>query len=322
MKKVLILGGSVFLGRAAVRKFLSMGYTVYVLNRGTHETMEGTIPLIADRNNKEEVERVCKDIHFDVVFDGSAYTPLQTKNVIESINQDILHYIHISSASVYLEDNVYLYREDSKRGANPMWGEYGANKYLCEEVLFEEYYKNGFPITILRPFYLYGIENNLDRESYVFKRLLTSQTIIVPGKGLPVIQFGYVEDLCSAVEEICKTNRSCGNAYNISGDEYISFKSWIELCAKVLRVTPKIELVDAGALGLHPREWFPFRDVTMIGDCSKIRDDLGVKPAYTLEAGIREIADSTDLEKLIDRFVVPQVERDILSSITGNRYRR
>lgn len=186
MKKALVLGGSVFVGRAVVRKLLSMGYEVYVLNRGNHENIEGTIPLVAERDKLEEMKKACEGISFDVVLDGSAYTSLQTKNAIESVNRDVAHYIHISSASVYVDEHCYPYREDSK------CGEYSDNKYLCEELLFQEYRENGLPITILRPFYLYGGENNLDRESYVFKRLLTDQTLLVPGLGLPLVQFGYI----------------------------------------------------------------------------------------------------------------------------------
>lgn len=313
MKTALVLGGSVFVGRAVTRKFLNMGYEVYVLNRGNHENVEGTIPLKADRDRLDEMIEACKGKHFDVVFDGSAYTPLQTKNAIESINKDITHYIHISSASVYMDEHSYPYREDSNRGSCPVWGEYSTNKYLCEELLLKAYKENGFPVTILRPFYLYGIENNLDRESYVFKRLLTNQTIIVPGLGLPLIQFGYIEDLCSAIEVICQSEVSCGKAYNISGDEYVSFTGWIETCAKVLNVEPKIKLVDANAYGLKAREWFPFRDVTMIGDCSLIREELGIQPAYTLEQGLREIAEAIDLEELIKDFEINDKEKEILN---------
>ena len=143
MNKVLVFGGNVFLGRAVVRKFISMGYEVYVLNRGMHENIQGAIPLIADRNKKEEVKRVCDNIQFDVVFDGSSYTPEQTKIAIECVNRDIRHFIHISSASIYIDENVYPFTEESKRGANPIWGDYSANKYLCEEVLFDEYRKCG-----------------------------------------------------------------------------------------------------------------------------------------------------------------------------------
>jgi len=315
MKKVLVFGGNVFLGRAVVKKFLNMGYEVYVLNRGKHENIEGTIPLIADRNNQDEVKRVCGNIKFDVVFDGCAYTPQQTKIAIECVKRDISHFIHISSASVYIDENIYPYNEESKRGTCPVWGEYSTNKYLSEEILFEENRKNGYPITLLRPFYLYGIENNLDRESYAIKRLLTNQPIIVPGLGLPLMQFGYIEDLCTAIEAICLSNESCGKAYNISGDEYISFKGWVETCAKVLNVKADIVLADAKALGLKARDWFPFRDITMIGDCSLIQKDLGVTPKYTFEAGIQEIVNAIELDQLVEGFTVSETEKNILRMI-------
>ncbi|GAE88802.1 NAD-dependent epimerase/dehydratase family protein [Acetivibrio straminisolvens] len=158
MKKALVFGGSIFVGKAIAEKLLEMGYAVYVLNRGNHSNPKGTIHLKADRNSLEEVSNVCKGINFDIVADCSAYTPNQTKIAIQAINHNIKHYIHISSAAVYIDENIYPYTEESKRGTCPVWGDYSTNKYLCEEVLFKEYKENGFPVTILRPFYLYGPE--------------------------------------------------------------------------------------------------------------------------------------------------------------------
>ncbi|RXE60341.1 SDR family oxidoreductase [Acetivibrio mesophilus] len=316
MKKALVFGGNVFVGKAIAEKLLKMGYTVYVLNRGNRTNPEGTIHLKADRNCLEDVLNLCKGINFDVVVDSSAYTPKQTKIAIQAINHNIKHYIHISSASVYIDENIYPYTENSKRGTCPIWGDYSTNKYLCEELLFKECKENGFPVTILRPFYIYGPENNLDRESYVIKRLLTGNQIIVPGRGLPLIQFGYIDDLCYVIELICKNNICCGRAYNISGKEYISLKGWVEICAKVLNVEPKIVLVDTSSTGFKAREWFPFRDVTMIGNCERIKQDIGFEPQYTFEEGMKKIIESIDLNQFTDGFEISDIEKSILIKLS------
>jgi len=315
MKKALVFGGNVFVGKAIAEKLLKMGYTVYVLNRGNRPNPKGTIHLKANRNSLEAVSGVCKGISFNVVVDSSAYTPEQTRIAIQAINHNIKHYIHISSASVYIDENVYPYTENSKRGTCAVWGDYSTNKFLCEELLFKEYNENGFPVTILRPFYLYGPENNLDRESYVIKRLLTKNPIIVPGRGLPLIQFGYIDDLCSAIELICQNNICCGKAYNISGNEYISLKGWVEICAKVLKVDPKIVLADTDSTGYKARDWFPFRDVTLIGNCDRIKRDIGFEPQFTFEQGMKKIVETIDLNRLIDGFEISDIEKSILKKI-------
>jgi len=314
MKNALVFGGNIFVGKAIAEKLLKLGYTVYVLNRGNRPNPKGSIHLEADRNDLNDVLRACKGIDFDIVVDSSAYSPEQTKIAIQAINHGIKHYIHISSASVYIDENVYPYTEDSKRGANSVWGEYSMNKYLCEELLFKQYRENGFPVTILRPFYIYGPENNLDRESYVIKRLLTKNPIIVPGRGLPLIQFGYIDDMCYAIELICKSNICLGKAYNISGNEYISLKGWVEICAKVLKVDARIISVDTANTGYKAREWFPFRDVTLIGSCDRIKRDIGFEPQYTFEQGMKKIVESIDLNRLIDGFEISDIEKSILKN--------
>lgn len=90
---------------------------------------------------------------------------------------------------------------------------------------------------------------------------------------------------------------------------------WIETCGKVLQVKPKIKLVDADAFGLKARDWFPFRDVNMIGDCSLIEEELGVKPAYSLEEGLREIVEATDFTALIKDFEISDKEKEIIKCL-------
>lgn len=313
--KVLVLGGNVFLGKAVAQKFIDIGHEVYVLNRGNHKSPDGAIQLTADRNNLDAMKNVLNDLRFDIVFDGSAYTPEQTRIAIDTIQGDIKHYIHISSASIYLDEHVYPFKESSKKGYNPIWGDYSGNKFECEKILFDEYDKRNYPITILRPFYLYGKNNNLDRETYVFKRILTGQPIIVPSNGLPLMQFGYIDDLCDAVEVICNSDVSCGKAYNIADNEYISFTGWIEKCAEALEKKAEILYVDTKTYGIKARDWFPFREVNMIGDCSLIEKELGILPKYSFDKGICEIAESIDKESLINSFTINDTEKFLLSKL-------
>lgn len=313
--KVLVFGGNVFLGKAVAEKFIDMGCEVCVLNRGNHPGPEGAVQITADRNDPEAVKNALKNHRFDIVFDGSAYTPEQTRIALDAVNRDIKHYIHISSASVYIDEHVYPFKEDSKRGSNPIWGDYSENKYKCEEILFEEYRKNKFPVTILRPFYLYGKNNNLDRESYVFKRLLADRPIVVPANGLPLMQFGHIDDLCSAVEAICNNDICCGKAYNIAGDEYISFTGWIETCAEALDKKAEIIYADTRSFGIKARDWFPFREVNMIGDCSLIEKELGIKPKYSFAEGIRDIVLGIDRKSLVESLTINATEETLLSKM-------
>ncbi len=120
--------------------------------------------------------------------------------------------------------------------------------------------------------------------------------------------------MCYAIELICKSNICLGKAYNISGNEYISLKGWVEICAKVLKVDARIISVDTANTGYKAREWFPFRDVTLIGSCDRIKRDIGFEPKYTFEQGMKKIVESIDLNRLIDGFEISDIEKSILKN--------
>ncbi|WP_058486468.1 SDR family oxidoreductase [Defluviitalea phaphyphila] len=315
MKKVLIFGGSVFIGKAIANKFIQRGDEVYVLNRGNNPCPNGAIQLLADRNEFEQLQAVLSGKEFDIVIDGSAYKEYQTKIAVELLKNHTNHFIHISSAAVYKDSEIFPFREDSPRGTSSHWGEYSTNKYLCEEVLFNAWKEQKFPITILRPFYVYGAGNNLDRESYVFARLLNNKPIIIPGMGMPMIQFGHIDDLCDAIEKIAENKKCFGKAYNISGTEYITLKGWVEVCGRVLNITPKLVLVDTKATTYKARDWFPFRDINMIGSCDLIKKDIGFKPQYSIYDGLKQTVDKQGIEKFKNSLKESDVERKILEQL-------
>ncbi len=234
--KVLIIGGSVFVGKAITRKFIKREDDVYVLNRGNHAILKGAKLLKADRNNAEEMQAALEGYAFDLVIDNSAYERVQTEIAYDVLKGRVNRYIHISTSAVYLHSEVLPYREDFKRGASKYWGSYSKNKYEIEEFLFEKHRLEGFPVTILRPFYLYGTENNIYREKYVFSRLLNNRPVLVAGMGTAVVQFGHVDDLAEAVSLIANNDKCIGQAYNVSGEEYVSLKGWVDMCAEALGI--------------------------------------------------------------------------------------
>lgn len=310
MRKVLILGGSVFIGKAVAESYIQNGYEVYVLNRGNHPIPYGAKHIKADRNNSKQLSLALSNMEFDIVFDGSAYHPDRTRIAIDLFKNRTGHFIHLSSASVYT-DEFMPYTEDSLRGSSKSWGEYSTNKYNCEEILFKEWNESKFPVTILRPFYVYGPGNNLDRESYILGRLINNRTIVLPAMGEPVIQFGHIDDLCSAIVMVSQNNKSFGESYNVSGSEHVSFKDWIEVCSNVIGVKPKLFLANTST-GYKSRDWFPFRDISMFGRCEKIKKDIGLIPKYSIHEGLKQTVEKVGKEYFTKYLKISEAENDIL----------
>ncbi|QNE68105.1 SDR family oxidoreductase [Fusobacterium hwasookii] len=306
MKKILIMGGNQFVGKEIVKNFLEKDYIVYVLNRGTRKNIEGVFFLKADRNNYIETENILKNIEVDIIVDVSAYTEEQV-DILQKVMKDrFKQYILISSASVYNSIESAPVNEESETGENLIWGDYAKNKYLAEQKTIENSNLYNFKYTIYRPFYIYGIGNNLDRENYFFSRIKYDLPIYIPSKN-NIIQFGYVEDLALAIESSINNSDFYNQIFNISGDEYVTISEFIEICAKVINKKTTIKYVDTEKSQIKVRDWFPFREVNLFGDISKL-ENTGFRNTYSLVQGLEKTYKYNDKNNLILKPVLHKIE--------------
>lgn len=278
--KILVMGGNQFLGKALVKKLLLRNYDVSVLNRGSRENLKGAFHIKADRNNYEELFLKLANNKFDIVIDVSAYTGEQVEKLYRVIKGKFKQYILISSASIYNNNTQFPVDEKSDVGGNNLWNDYAKNKFLAEietKKMAENY-------TIFRPFYIYGIGNNLEREQYIFSRLENNLPIYLPDKGENIIQFGYIEDLVEGIIYAFENKEFYREVFNISGDEYISIVDFVKLCGRIVNKNIDIRYIECNEK-IKARDWFPFRNLNLYGDIKKLKG-TGFKNNHTLKEGL------------------------------------
>src|SRR5262245_49588239 len=97
---ILVLGGTIFLGRCIVESALARGHGVTLFNRGRHhaDLFPEAEKLRGDRNGDVSALR---GRSFDAVIDTSGYTPDQVRAVVDVLGDGIGHYTFVSSLSVY-----------------------------------------------------------------------------------------------------------------------------------------------------------------------------------------------------------------------------
>ena len=306
MKKFLIVGGNQFVGKEIAKKFLEKNYIVYVLNRGTRKNIEEVIFLKVDRDNFIEMENILKNIDVDIIIDVSAYTEEQVDILHKVMKNRFKQYILISSASVYNNIECTPVNEGCQTGENLIWGDYAKNKYLAERRTIENSNLYNFKYTIFRPFYIYGIGNNLDRENYFFSRIKHNLPIFIPSKN-NIIQFGYIEDLALAIESSIENSDFYNQIFNISGDEYVTMSEFSEICGKVMNKKAIIKYINTEENKIKARDWFPFREVNLFGDISKL-ENTGFRNTYSLVQGLEKTYKYNDKNNLILKPVLHKIE--------------
>ena len=193
--RLLVIGGTVFLGRHFVSLALAAGHQVSTINRGSHvlDEQESVERLIADRDGDLSL------LHgrtFDAVIDTCAYHPESIRHSINALRGSVGTYLFVSTISVYGEfSKIGICEEDPIQYTAPgAEGNYGSLKADCEMIVSELMPESAL---IIRPGLLAGPYDPTDRFTYWPARFARGGKILVPGRLDRLIQFIDVRDLAS-----------------------------------------------------------------------------------------------------------------------------
>ncbi|MEV0646690.1 NAD-dependent epimerase/dehydratase family protein [Phytomonospora sp. NPDC050363] len=272
--RILLLGGTRFIGRRVAARLLTE-HDVTLLNRGTDPLWDRDLRRITvDRDEAADTAEALSG-GFDVLVDISGARPGHLAGTLGFAGR----YIYLGSAAVYdREASGFPFREDDPADGDPVWGDYGRDKAACEKLLRDAY---GERLTVLRPPYVYGPFNNEPRESFVWARLLRGETVLVPGDGDRLVQFCHVDVLAEVVAAAVAERLDPGT-YNVAESTPYSFAGWVGVLARAAGVEARMSPVDDPKV--PARDYFPFRDVDLVLDTSRI-DAAGVLPYVPLPLG-------------------------------------
>jgi len=292
--RVLVVGGTEFVSLHVVRALQREGHEVTVLNRGRRpeRVPAGVRAIVADRTQHTALARALAGQGFDAVYDV-AYAPTTGEDVaalLDALGPGLRHAVFVSTGRVYDHSLPLPLGEETPRSL--YWGEYAKHKIEGEDALLERHRRRGLPITIVRPTHVYGPLNTRNNETFFFDRILRGRPVLVPGAGGWLRQFGHVEDLADAMTAMLGEPRAAGQAYNVTGEEVITQVGFVELVAEV--VGRPVTLVSFDPLFLPRVPPGPVFGQNLVYDChavyatAKLRAELGLRPRYTLGAGLAQ----------------------------------
>ena len=248
MVKVLVMGGTRFNGLALVHELAKWGHEVTVLNRGQSNAQlpRSVRRVYADRTDHGQLREALGPEEFDVVQDVSGYALADVQPLVELLRGRIGHYIFASSTVIYAKARVLPIREADPVDRSERQTEYGNQKLKVEAYLFEQYRTNGFPASVV-PFSMVLGPNNIiaDREQRMFQRLLLGRPVLIPGDGTTLSQIGHVDDGGAAMRMMMMQPQTFGKRYNLTGRDYWSDETYVDVCAELAGVTPRKIFVPA-----------------------------------------------------------------------------
>ena len=278
MEKVLVLGGSYFVGKKIVEYLSSAGYLVDILNRGAcNDNINCNEVILCDRNNIELMKDKLQGRKYDTIIDVSGLNKKQVQILCSSIDYStVKNHIFISSSAVYDVDNINApYSENMALGRNKYWKYYGTDKIDAEQYLSEFFKVKNTNLYMLRPPYMYGENNYARRESMIFHHILNNKPIIVPGDGSTKIQFMYTGDLAKVIENLIKlSNNGVQEIYNVGNSESVTFIEWINYCFTACNNKTEIITYDYDKNKYIAKDFFPFDDYDDVLDVSKVHKIL------------------------------------------------
>ncbi|MBZ5619240.1 MAG: SDR family oxidoreductase [Acidobacteriia bacterium] len=242
--KVLVIGGTQFIGPLLVDELVKGGHDVAVLHRKPkHDLGRRVENIMADRNDADSLREALSGRRFEVVFDNAydwqrGTTAAQVEATVRAAGNRINRYVFMSSVAAYGDG---LNHKES----DPLAPDYHAEPYVrhkatTERLLFRMRARSGFPVVTFRPPFLYGANNPYYREQFFWDRLRAGRPIIIPGDGYRLMQFAYVNDLVQAMVRAMVEPKAVGEAFNIGDPKPVTQAELVERLARVANVEPTL----------------------------------------------------------------------------------
>jgi nucleoside-diphosphate-sugar epimerase len=310
--RVLIMGGTRFIGVYLTKVLIERGHEVVLFNRGKKSApIEGIQQIHGDRTDPNQLKEKLANQSFDAIFDNNGRELSDTQPLVEIFLDKVKHFVYVSSAGVYLKSEQMPHIEgDSVDPNSRHQGKHVTEAYLA---------KSGIPWTSVRPTYIYGPQNYNDLEAWFFDRIVRNRPIPIPGEGLHITQFGHVKDLATAMTQVLDNPKAIGQIYNISGDRYVTFTGLARACAQAAGKSPesvKLVYYNPKNFDFGKRKAFPIRVQHFFAEVHKAKNELNWQPEFDLVSGLKDSFQNDYLVSRRDRAEIDfSTDDEILSSI-------
>ena len=290
-KRILVIGGTHFIGRLLVHELARAGHEVHILHRRSRHSLGKRVRnLVADRNDAASVRKAVAATRFDAVYDNAydwerGTTGPQVEATAQIFDGKVARYVFMSSVAAYGDG--LNHHEGDALAPDDHPNVYARNKAVSERALFRMHQRSGFPIVTLRPPFVYGPGNPYYREAFFWDRFRAGRPVILPSEGHRLMQFVYVKDLVDLAIKVGDLRNAVGHAFNTANPRPVTQHELVLELARVAQVKepevvsiPRELIRRAGGQAMGEKLYFgDYYDVPAITQIiTKAQRMLGFKP--------------------------------------------
>lgn len=285
--KILVIGGTRFVGRHFVDAALARGHEITLFNRG--KSNADLYPNVETLKGDRDGDLSALDgRRWDAVVDTCGYVPRVVRLSAEKLKDAVGRYLFISTISVY--ENPMNYNDDETAPVQTLEDptteniseNYGGLKALCEQVVEELY---GDRALIVRPGMIVGPYDPTDRYTYWDKRIARGGEILAPDSPQRPVQMIDARDLVEWMLRLLEQQAS--GIFNATGPEKpLTWGQWMAIFSEASGSSPQLTWVDEAFLERyelnsgHLPFWFPaaYQNLFAVSVDKAVRAGLTFRP--------------------------------------------
>jgi nucleoside-diphosphate-sugar epimerase len=314
VSRVLVVGGTVFIGPSVVRQLAQAGHEVAVFHRGEHEIdlPEGVRHIHGDRDRMSERRDAIASFAPETVVDMRAMTEAHARATADAVRGIAKRLVVVSSMDVYraygrlhgtepgppleppfdegspLREKLYVYREHTPAviAQRPPWMD-DYDKILVERVALDDPQLAG---SVVRFPMVHGERDGQRRFYSLWKRMEDRRPFILLSERSAAFRSSrtHVDNAGHAVALVATDGRAAGRTYNVGEPDALAWSEWGRLIARQTSWGGQLVIRPSDELPAHLRDSRPdVWDHHLVADTSRIRRELGYREVVSREEGLR-----------------------------------
>jgi nucleoside-diphosphate-sugar epimerase len=313
--RILVIGGTRFMGPLVVRSLNNLGHEVIVFHRGqTPADLPSTVKeILGDRRPLASFANELRRLEPDIVLDMIPAIEQDAQEVMSTFRGIASRVVAISSQDVYrafgrvnhkesgpaepgpitedspLREHLYPYRGETPRNEDQKQWMNDYDKILVERAVMGD---PELPGTILRLPAVYGSGDYQHRMFAWLKHMDDKRTVILLDEKEAQWRWthGYVENVADAITLAVTGERASGRIYNVGEPFALSMAEWVGKIGEAAGWHGSIVLAPHGKLP-QPLRWGINAEQDIVVDSSRIREELGYKERIDLDEAFRRTID-------------------------------